>query len=49
MRKLYIVKEKKDFENIIKNGKCIKNKYYVIHHLNNNLKYDRNGLCTKRK
>ena len=28
MRKLYIVKTNQDFESIINNGICIKNKYY---------------------
>ena len=49
MRKLYIVKENKDFENIINNGKCIKNKYFVIHTLPNNLKYDRFGISVSKK
>ena len=49
MRKLYIVKENTDFEKIIKDGKCIKNKYYVIHHLKNNLPYDRYGISVSKK
>ena len=49
MRKLYIVKESKDFENIINKGKCIKNKYFVIHNLPNNLKYDRFGISVSKK
>ena len=30
MKKRNIVKTKRDFNNIINNGVCIKNKYYVI-------------------
>ena len=49
MRKLYIVKTNQDFEKIIKDGKCIKNKYFVVHHLPNNLKYDRYGISVSKK
>ena len=36
MRKTYIVKEAKDFENIIKKGKCRKNQSFVINYKKNN-------------
>ncbi len=49
MRKLYIVKTEREFENIIKNGSCLKNKYYVIHHLKNELPYDRYGVSVSKK
>jgi len=49
MRKLYIVKKEKDFEKIIKEGKCNKNRYFVIHHLKNNLPYDRYGVSVSKK
>ena len=49
MRKLYIVKTNKDFENIIKNGLCLKNKYYIIHSLSNDLPYDRFGISVSKK
>ena len=49
MRKLYIVKTEREFENIIKNGTCLKNKYYVIHHLKNELPYDRYGISISKK
>ena len=49
MRKLYIVRTNQDFEKIIKEGKCIKNKYFVIHYLSNNLKYDRYGISVSKK
>ena len=49
MRKLYIVKTEKEFETIIKEGKCLKNKYFVIHILKNNLPYDRYGISVSKK
>ena len=49
MRKLYIVKNNRDFEKIINDGKCIKNRYFVIHHLSNNLPYDRYGISVSKK
>jgi ribonuclease P protein component len=49
MRKLYIVKTTREFEDIIKNGSCKKNKYYVIHHKSNNMPYDRYGISVSKK
>ena len=49
MRKLYIVKTKQEFEKIINNGKCIKNKYFVIHYIENKLPYDRYGISVRKK
>ena len=49
MKKLYIVKTEREFENIIKNGTCIKNQYYIIHFLSNNLPYDRYGISVSKK
>ncbi len=49
MRKLYIVKTTRDFENIIKNGTCKKNHFYVIHSKANNLPYDRYGISVSKK
>ena len=49
MRKLYIVKTKQEFEKIINNGKCIKNKYFVIHYIENKLPYDRYGISVSKK
>ena len=49
MRKLYIVKTERDFENIINNGTCLKNRYFVIHHIKNNLPYDRFGISVSKK
>ena len=49
MRKLYIVKTNRQFEDIIKTGKCLKNKYYIIHHKKNGLPYDRFGISVSKK
>ena len=49
MKKLYIVKTKRQFEDIIKKGNCIKNKYYVIHYKDNDLPYDRYGISVSKK
>ena len=49
MKKKYIVKTEKDFSNIIKNGFCIKNKYFVIHFKKNDLDYDRYGISVSKK
>ncbi len=49
MKKKYIVKSTRDFDSIIKNGICIKNKYYVIYYKVNNLLYDRYGISVSKK
>ena len=49
MRKLYVVKESKDFDNIIKNNNYNKNKSFVIYSINNNLKYNRYGISVSKK
>lgn len=49
MRKLYIVKTTRQFEDIINTGKCFKNKYFVIHEKTNELKYDRFGISVSKK
>ena len=49
MKKKYIVKYARDFEDIIKNGKCIRNRYYIIHHKPNNLPYDKFGISVTKK
>ena len=49
MRKLYVVKDSKEFEKIIKNGKVVKNKSYVIYHMNNNLPYNRYVISVGKK
>ena len=49
MRKLYIVKEKKDFEKIINNNTFNKNKSFVVYSIENNLKYNRYGISVSKK
>ena len=49
MRKLYIVKNQRDFENIIKTGRFSKNKSFVIYNKKNTLPYDRFGISVGKK
>lgn len=49
MKKKFIVKYARDFEDIIKNGKCKKNKYFVIHYKQNDLPYDKFGISVSKK
>ena len=49
MKKLYIVKTPKDFDDIIQNGSCMKNHYFVIHHKENHYPYDRFGISVSKK
>lgn len=49
MKKKYIVKESKDFEKIIKTGKCKKNRSFVIYSLNNDISYNRYGISVSKK
>ena len=49
MRKLYVVKNKRDFDRIIKNSHYRKSKNYVIYHEHNNLPYDRFGISVGKK
>ncbi len=49
MRKLYIVKNKYDFDRIIKNGNCRKNRSYVIYYERNNCPYDRFGISVGKR
>ena len=49
MRKLYIVKESKDFDSIIKNNNYNKNKSFVVYSIKNDLKYNRYGISVSKK
>ena len=49
MKKLYIVKTKEEFNNLINKGYCSKNKYFVVYSKDNNLKYDRFGISVGKK
>lgn len=49
MRKLYVVKTTREFNDVITNGNCRKNKYFVVHQKKNDLKYDRFGISVSKK
>ncbi len=49
MRKLYIVKEHRDFDDLIKTGHLLKNKTYIIYNKDNKLPYDRFGISVGKK
>lgn len=49
MKKKYIVKEQFEFNNLINNGNCIKNKYFVVYSKKNNFEYDRFGISVGKK
>ena len=49
MRKLYIVKHNRDFDKIMKNGSCQKNRSFVIYNLENELPYNRYGISVSKK
>lgn len=49
MRKLYIVKDTRDFEKIITKGICNKNRCFIVHSLNNDLPYNRYGISVSKK
>ena len=49
IKKLYVVRTSREFNDIIKNGECIKNRFFVIHSINNNLSYDRFGISVSKK
>ena len=49
MKKLYIVKYKRDFDRIINLNNSIKSKYLVIYSENNDKKYDCFGISVGKK
>ena len=49
MKKKYRIKQAKEFEEIIKNGNCIKNEFYVIHFKKSKFDYDRYGISVSKK
>ncbi len=49
MKKRYIVKEQTEFNHLINNGNCLKNKYFVIYSKKNNFEYDRFGISVGKK
>lgn len=49
MKKLFIVKDKKEFNKLIKTGNCKKNNFFVVYSKENNLKYNRFGISVGTK
>ena len=49
MKKKFIVKHNQDFEKIINEGKCKKNKSFIIFSLKNELPYDKYGISVSKK
>lgn len=49
MKKINIVKESRDFNKIIGEGKCYKNKYFVLNIMDNNLDHYRFGISISKK
>jgi len=49
MKKKDIVKTKEEFNDIIKNGLCKKNKYFVIYNIENKKGYDCFGISVGKK
>ena len=49
MRKLYIVKNQRDFDRIIKSSRYRKNSSYIIYYEKNNLPYDRFGISVGKR
>ena len=49
LKKLYIVKNARDFEDIIKTGKRSKNKSFIIYYNENKLPYNRYGISVGKK
>lgn len=49
MRKLYVVKNARDFERIIKEGYYVKNKSFIIYYSKNDLPYSRYGISVGKK
>ena len=49
MKKYEVVKEKKEFDNIIQNGRYKKSKNFVIYNKDNNYGYPRFGIAVGKK
>jgi ribonuclease P protein component len=49
MKKYEIVKEHKDFDNIINTGKYKKGSFFVIYNKDNNLNFNRFGIAVSKK
>jgi len=49
MKKALVVKKQEEFNRIIKTGKCMKNKNFVIYYEPNNKGYDKFGISVGKK
>jgi len=49
MKKLYIVRHSRDFEKIMSDGKCNKNRSFVVYSIENSLPYNRYGISVSKK
>ena len=49
MKKEEVVKNNRQFDNIIKNGQCKKNNEFVIYYIDNNKENDRFGISVSKK
>lgn len=49
MKKINVVKNSRDFDKIIKNGKMVKNHHFVIYYDNNDLSIYRFGISVGKK
>ena len=49
MKKINFVKSNEDFNQVMNKGKCIKNKYFVLYTLKNNLDKYRIGISVGKK
>ena len=50
MKKLNIIKKQSEIDNVIKNGKLIKNNYFYLYYINNkDNKYYRFCICVSKK
>lgn len=49
MKKINVVKESRDFNKIIGNGKCYKNRYFVLNTMKNTENHYRFGISISKK
>ena len=49
MKKINVVKSNEEFNMIMNKGKCIKNKYFVLYSMDNNLERYRFGVSVGKK
>ncbi len=49
MKKINVVKENEEFNLVMKKGICMKNKYYVLYSIKNNLNRYRFGISVGKK